>query len=145
MAPVSFQLQPDSGKSAIVTVTEDVNFAPSVCVHPLCCIHEFLHWGKLCAGQHLKIASVIFLRMRPGSLLIIGVTMDYTVELVAQAIYEAEQTAYRWDDEPAIRKERFREYARNAINLLGEDIGVLLFALKETAVDVSLGGPRAAA
>ena len=83
--------------------------------------------------------------MRTGSVLIIGVTMDYTVELVAQTIYEAEQTAYRWDDEPAIRKERFREYARNAINLLGEDIGVLIFALNKTAVDVSLGSPRAAA
>jgi hypothetical protein len=71
--------------------------------------------------------------------------MDYTIELVAQAIHEAEQAACRWDDEPTIRKERFREYARNAINLLDEDIGVLLLALKEAAAEVRLGTPRAAA
>jgi hypothetical protein len=71
--------------------------------------------------------------------------MDYTIELVAQAIHETEQTACRWDDEPTTRKERFREYARNAINLLGEDIGVLLLALKEAAAEVRLGTPRAAA
>jgi hypothetical protein len=71
--------------------------------------------------------------------------MDYTIELVAQAIHETEQTACRWDDEPTIRKERFREYARNAINLLDEDIGVLLLALKEAAAEVRLGTPRAAA
>ena len=71
--------------------------------------------------------------------------MDYTIELVAQAIHEAEQAACRWDDEPTIRKERFREYARNAINLLNEDIGVLLLALKEAAAEVRLGTPRAAA
>ena len=71
--------------------------------------------------------------------------MNYTVELVAQAIHDAEQSAFRWDDEPAIRKERFREYACNAINLLGEDIGVLLLALKEAAAKVRLGNPRAAA
>jgi hypothetical protein len=72
-------------------------------------------------------------------------TMDYTIELVAQAIHGAEQAACRWDDEPTIRKERFREYARNAINLLNEDIGVLLLALKEAAAEVRLGPPRAAA
>jgi hypothetical protein len=72
-------------------------------------------------------------------------TMDYTIELVAQAIHGAEQAACRWDDEPTIRKERFREYARNAINLLDEDIGVLLLALKEAAGDVRLGTSRAAA
>jgi hypothetical protein len=71
--------------------------------------------------------------------------MDYTIELVAQAIHETEQTACRWDDEPTIRKERFREYARNAINLLDEDIGVLLLALKEAAAEMRLGTPRAAA
>jgi hypothetical protein len=71
--------------------------------------------------------------------------MDYTVELVAQAIHDAEQTAFRWDDEPAICKERFREYARNAINLLGEDIGVLVLALKEATAEAYSGSPRAAA
>jgi hypothetical protein len=71
--------------------------------------------------------------------------MDYTIELVAQAIHEAEQAACRWDDEPTIRKERFREYARNAINLLDDDIGVLLLALKEAAAEVRLCTPRAAA
>ncbi|WP_262296547.1 hypothetical protein [Microvirga sesbaniae] len=71
--------------------------------------------------------------------------MNYTIELVAQAIHEAEQTTSRWDDEPAIRKERFREYARNAIDLLGEDIGVLVLALTEATAEAHLGSSRAAA
>ncbi len=71
--------------------------------------------------------------------------MHYTIELVAQAIHEAEQAACRWDDEPLIRKERFREYARNAINLLGGDIGVLLLALQESTAEARLGSSRAAA
>lgn len=58
--------------------------------------------------------------------------MDYTIELVAQAIHEAEQPACRWDDEATFRKERFREYARNAITLLDDDIGVLLLAMKKS-------------
>jgi hypothetical protein len=33
--------------------------------------------------------------------------MDYKIELVAQALYEAEQSASLWDNEPAICKERF--------------------------------------
>jgi hypothetical protein len=70
--------------------------------------------------------------------------MHYTIELVAQAIHEAEQAVCRWDDESTIRKERFREYARNAINLLGEDIGVLLLALQEST-ETRLGNSRAAA
>jgi hypothetical protein len=80
-----------------------------------------------------------------GSVLIVGVEMDYTVELVAQAIHEAKWAVYRWDDEPAIRKDQFREYARNAISLLGEDIGVLLLALQESTAEARLGRPRAAA
>jgi hypothetical protein len=56
--------------------------------------------------------------------------MDYKIELVAQAIHEAEQVACLWDNEPAVRKERFREYARNAIDLLDEDINILLLALR---------------
>jgi hypothetical protein len=71
--------------------------------------------------------------------------MDYTVELVAQAIHEAEQAACRWDDEPTFRKQCFREYARNAIRLLGEDVGVLLLALNDAAAEARLGNARAAA
>jgi hypothetical protein len=83
--------------------------------------------------------------MRTGSVLSAGAKMNYTVELVAQAIHEAEQAACRWDDEPAIRKERFREYASNAINLLGDDIGVLVLALREAVAEAHLGSSRAAA
>jgi hypothetical protein len=61
--------------------------------------------------------------------------MGDTIELVAQAIHQAEQAACLWDDEPAIRKDRFREYARNAVNLLDDDIGVLLLALKGAGAD----------
>ena len=64
--------------------------------------------------------------------------MNYNIEMVAQAIHEAEQEACPWDHEPGIRKERFREYARNAINLLEEDINVLLLALKEAAAEDQL-------
>jgi hypothetical protein len=71
--------------------------------------------------------------------------MNYTVELVAQAIHNAEQAACQWDDETAIRRERFREYARNAIKLLDDDIGVLLLALQEATAEARSGGPRAAA
>ena len=49
--------------------------------------------------------------------------MDYKVELVAQALHQAEHGGC-WDNEPIICQERFREYARNAIRLLGDDIGV---------------------
>ena len=59
--------------------------------------------------------------------------MDYKVELVAQALYEAEHdAACLWDHEPALCKARFREFARNAINLLNDDIGVLLLALEQS-------------
>jgi hypothetical protein len=71
--------------------------------------------------------------------------MHYTIELVARAIHEAEQAVCRWDDEPVIRKERFREYACNAFKLLGEDIGVLLLALQECTAEARLGSSRAAA
>ena len=65
--------------------------------------------------------------------------MDYKIELVAQAIHEANQAVCLWDNEPAIRKERFREYARNAIDLLDEDINILLLALKGSAAEERLG------
>ena len=51
--------------------------------------------------------------------------MNYKVELVAQAFYEAAQGACMWDNEPAVCKEQFREFARNVINLVNEDINVL--------------------
>ena len=70
---------------------------------------------------------------------------DDTVELVAHAIYEAQQQACAWDTESAKSKERFREYARNAINLLAEDIGVLVLALQDATAEARPGGPKAAA
>jgi hypothetical protein len=65
---------------------------------------------------------------------------DHTVELVARAIYDAEQHALSWDNGSARSKERSREYARNAIRLLNDDIGVLLFALDEAAAEHSPRG-----
>jgi hypothetical protein len=61
--------------------------------------------------------------------------MDYKVELVAQAFYEADPEARLWDNEPAMRKEEFREFARNAINLLNDDIGVLLLASENASAE----------
>ena len=57
-----------------------------------------------------------------------GAKMDHKVELVARAFYKADQKACLWDNEPAVCKEQFREFARNVINLVSEDIGVLLRA-----------------
>ncbi|MBL0405218.1 hypothetical protein JKG68_14695 [Microvirga aerilata] len=71
--------------------------------------------------------------------------MHHKVELVARAIHRAEHQELPWDGEPSDRKERFREYARNAINLLNEDIGVLLLALEESAAGKRMKPPRAAA
>ena len=56
--------------------------------------------------------------------------MDDKVELVAQAIHQAEHSGCPWANEPVNRQDRFREYARNAISLLSDDIGVLLWALE---------------
>jgi len=61
--------------------------------------------------------------------------MKRRIEFVAQAIHDAEPSAFAWDAEPAFDRERYREYARNAIKLLGEDIGVLLFSLGEAAAE----------
>ena len=58
-----------------------------------------------------------------------------SVELVAQTIYDATHPGSLWANEPAIRKEHFREYARNAVHLLDDDIGVLLLALKEAGAE----------
>ena len=71
--------------------------------------------------------------------------MDYKVELVAQAFYEADKEGCLWDSEPAVIKEQFREFARNAINLLDEDIGVLLLALESASADERMEGTRLAA
>jgi hypothetical protein len=71
--------------------------------------------------------------------------MQNKVELVARAIHKAEHQELPWDGEPLAHKERFREYARNAINLLGEDIGVLLLALETATAGKRIGHPRAAA
>jgi hypothetical protein len=62
-------------------------------------------------------------------------TIEQRVELVAQAIHEAQPQACSWDAEPAIRREHLQKCARNAIKLLGEDIGVLLLALKEATAE----------
>jgi hypothetical protein len=62
-------------------------------------------------------------------------TIEQRVELMAQAIHEAQPQACSWDAEPAIRREHFRECARNAIKLLDEDIGVLLLALREATAE----------
>ena len=75
----------------------------------------------------------------------IGAKMDFKIELVAQAFHEAEEETRRWDDLPAVRKEEFREFARNAINLLNEDIGVLLLALEQSTADEGVKGARLSA
>ncbi|MFC1458775.1 hypothetical protein ACETIH_19165 [Microvirga arabica] len=71
------------------------------------------------------------------------VKMPHKVELVARAIHKAEHQELSWDGESSARQERFREYARNAISLLGEDIGVLLLALKEATAGNQIEDPRA--
>jgi hypothetical protein len=70
--------------------------------------------------------------------------MQHKVELVARAIHKAEYQELSWEGEPSASKERFREYARNAINLLGEDIGVLLLSLEEATAGNRMRDPRAA-
>jgi hypothetical protein len=56
--------------------------------------------------------------------------VNQQVELVARAIYQAKHKVSLWENEPANLKEHFRQCARNAINLLGDDIGILLLALE---------------
>jgi hypothetical protein len=50
--------------------------------------------------------------------------MDYQVELVARAFYDAKYEDCLWDGEAEFIKQEFREYARNAINLFHDDIGL---------------------
>ena len=63
--------------------------------------------------------------------------MNYKVELVAQAFYEADPEAGLWDNEPADCKEQFREFARNVINLLNEDIGLLPQSARSERKEIS--------
>jgi hypothetical protein len=71
--------------------------------------------------------------------------MNYQVELVARAFYDAEHEDSSWDGESESLKQEFRGYARNAINLLHEDIGVLLLALQRASDEERPEGSRAAA
>ncbi len=75
----------------------------------------------------------------------IGAKMDYKVELVARAFHEADPEARLWANEPAVCKEQFRKFARNAINLLNEDIGVLLLALETASAEERMEGTRLSA
>ncbi|WP_245272985.1 hypothetical protein [Microvirga lotononidis] len=67
------------------------------------------------------------------------------MELVARAFYDAEYEDCLWDAEAEVIKQDFREYARNAINLLNEDIGVLLMALDQATAEENPSRARAAA
>jgi hypothetical protein len=60
--------------------------------------------------------------------------MDFQIELVARAFFEAEHEDLSWDGEAELVRDEFREYARNAINLLQDDIGGLL-ALQQSAAE----------
>jgi hypothetical protein len=71
--------------------------------------------------------------------------MDYQVELVARAFFEAEHEDCSWDSEAEGTREEFREYARNAIHLLHEDIGVLIMALQRASAEEHPDRSRAAA
>ena len=71
--------------------------------------------------------------------------MDYQVELVARAFYDAEYEDCLWDGEIDAIKREFREYARNAISLLDDDIGVLLLALQRASAEERPERSRAAA
>ncbi len=65
----------------------------------------------------------------------IGAKIDYNVEPVTRAFHEATSEACPRDNEPAVCKEQLREFARNAIKLLNEDIGVLLLALEYSSAE----------
>ncbi len=61
--------------------------------------------------------------------------MDYQVELVAQAFYEAEHDGSFWVNEPEVRKQEFRGYARHAIALMPDNIGAVVLALEQFCAD----------
>jgi hypothetical protein len=71
--------------------------------------------------------------------------MDYTNELVAQAIHKADHQELPWHGQSLVHKERYREYARNAISLLGDDIGVLVLALEDATAGTRIERQEAAA
>jgi hypothetical protein len=112
------------------------------------------------AGQHLLAVVVASIRLHgeflpeggiqgflPHREQLRAVVTDigHKVELVAQAFHEAEPEAGLWDNEPAAIKQQFREFARNAIDLLNEDIGVLLLVLEQSTADERVKGMRLAA
>ena len=70
-----------------------------------------------------------------------GYDVKQRVDLVAQAIHNAQPAPRSWDAAPASDRERFREYARNAIKLLDDDIGVLLLALREATAEQQVRYP----
>ncbi len=72
----------------------------------------------------------------------IGAKIDHKVEPVTRAFDEATSEACLWDNELAVCKEQFRKFARNAIKLLNEDIGVLLLALEQSTADERVRGTR---
>jgi hypothetical protein len=74
-----------------------------------------------------------------------GADMDYQVELVARAFYDAEHEGSSWDCESEVLRREFRGYARNAIDLLDDDIGVLVLALQRAADEERSQGAKAAA
>lgn len=67
------------------------------------------------------------------------------MELVARAFYDAEFEDCLWDGETESVRQEYREYARNAINLLDDDIGVLLMALDKAMAEERPERSRAAA
>ena len=108
------------------------------------------------AGQSFQRASILFAAslVAPSSeqafcgpapdtaaATMTGDDVKQRVDLVAQAIHDAQPGPHTWDAEPASDKERFREYARNAIKLLDDDIGVLLLALREAMAEQHVGYP----
>ncbi len=71
--------------------------------------------------------------------------MDYRIELVARAFHDAEDETCALDHEPEAVRAQFRDFARNAINLLNEDIGVLLLALEQSSAGENAREPRVVA
>ncbi|WP_230532811.1 hypothetical protein [Microvirga roseola] len=59
--------------------------------------------------------------------------MNDQIEFVARAFYDAEGEGQCWASEPEILKEEFRRFAREAIELLGDDSDLSL-------QDLSLAG-----
>ncbi len=58
--------------------------------------------------------------------------MNNQIELVARALYDADDEGLGWDAEPEILKEEFRGYARTAVDLLQTETGVPPLALDKS-------------